>query len=76
MKNQRKVFQAFSYILQFALNMLVPIALCMALGMWLDEKFDMPWIILVLFFLGALAGFTSIYKMAKPLMKSERDRRK
>lgn len=76
MKNQRKVFQAFTYILQFTLNMVVPIAMCMALGIWLDEKFDMPWIILVLFFVGALAGFNSIYKMAKPLMKSERDRRK
>lgn len=76
MKNQRKVFQAFSFVLQFTLNMLVPIALCMALGIWLDDKFDMPWIIVVLFFIGALAGFTSIYKMAKPLMKSDRDRRK
>lgn len=76
MKEQKKVFQAITMILQFTLNMLVPIALCMALGIWLDEKFDMPWIIIVLFFVGALAGFTSIYKMAKPLMKSDRDRRK
>lgn len=76
MKNQRKVFQAFTYILQFTLNMVVPIAMCMALGIWLDEKFDMPWIILVLFFVGALAGFNSIYKMAKPLMKNDRDRKK
>lgn len=76
MKNQRKIFQAFSFVLQFTLNMLVPIALCMALGIWLDDKYDMPWIIIVLFFVGALAGFTSIYKMAKPLMKSDRDKRK
>lgn len=76
MKEQKKVFQAITMILQFTLNMLVPIALCMALGIWLDEKFDMPWIIIVLFFVGVLAGFTSIYKMAKPLMKSDRDRRK
>lgn len=76
MKNQRKVFQAFTYILQFSLNMVVPIAMCMALGIWLDEKFDIPWIILILFFVGALAGFNSIYKMAKPLMKNDRDRKK
>ena len=76
MKNQRKIFQAFTFVLQFTLNMLVPIALCMALGIWLDRKFDMPWMIIVLFFVGALAGFTSIYKMAKPLMKSDRDRRR
>ena len=29
----------------------------------------------VLFFVGAFAGFTSIYKMAKPLMKSDRGRK-
>ena len=74
MKNPRKVFQALTMILQFGLNMIVPIAICMALGIWLDKKYDMPWVILILFFVGALAGFTSIYKMAKPFMKSERKR--
>lgn len=74
MKNPRKVFQALTMILQFGLNMIVPIAICMAFGIWLDKKYDMPWVILVLFFAGALAGFTSIYKMAKPFMKSERKR--
>jgi len=75
MKEQKKVFQAITMILQFTLNMLVPIGLCMALGVWLDEKYNMPWIIIVLFFVGAFAGFTSIYKMAKPLMKSDRGRK-
>ena len=74
MKNPRKVFQALTMILQFGLNMIVPIAICMALGIWLDKKYDMPWVIMILFFAGALAGFTSVYKMAKPFMKSERKR--
>lgn len=72
MKNQRKIFQSLSLIMQFGLNMIVPIAMCMAIGVWLDGKYDMPWIIIVLFFVGALAGFTNIFKMAKPLMKSDR----
>ena len=72
MKSQRKVFQALTLVLQFGLNMVVPIAMCMALGVWLDERYDMPWVIVVLFFMGALAGFTNIFKMAKPLMKSDR----
>lgn len=75
MKEQKKVFQAFSFVLQFTLNMLVPIGMCMALGIWLDDKYDMPWVIVVLFFVGAFAGFTSIYKMAKPLMKNDRGRK-
>lgn len=75
MKEQRKIFQALSMITQFSLNMLVPIGMCMALGVWLDRKYDMPWVIIVLFFVGAIAGFTNIIKMAKPFMKSDRDRR-
>ena len=76
MKEQKKIFQAFSFILQFTLNMLVPIGMCMALGIWLDDKYDMPWIIIVLFFVGACAGFTSIYKMSKPLMESDRNKKR
>jgi len=75
MKEQKKVFQAITLILQFSLNMLVPIAMCTALGIWLDEKYDMPWVIIVLFFVGAFAGFTSIFKMAKPFMKNGRGRK-
>ena len=75
MREQRKIFQAFTLILQFTLNMLVPIAMCMGLGIWLDDKYDMPWIIIVLFFVGAFAGFTSIFKMAKPFMKNDRGRK-
>jgi len=72
MKEQKKVLQALTLILQFGLNMLVPIAMCMVFGIWLDEKYDMPWVIIVMFFVGALAGFTNIFKMARPLMKSDR----
>ncbi|MBQ8040274.1 MAG: AtpZ/AtpI family protein [Lachnospiraceae bacterium] len=75
MKNQRKIIQALSLVTQFTLNMLVPIGMCMAVGVWLDDKYDMPWVIIVLFFVGALAGFTNIFKMAKPFMKSDRNKR-
>ena len=75
MKEQKKVFQAITMILQFGLNMIVPIGMCTALGIWLDDKYDMPWLIIVLFFVGALAGFTNIYKMAKPFMKNDRGRK-
>ena len=75
MKNQKKIFQALTLIIQFSLNMLVPIAMCMALGIWIDNKYDMPWVVVVLFFVGALVGFTSIFKMAKPFMKNDRGRK-
>ena len=40
MKNQKKVFQSLTLILQFGLNMIVPIVLCMMFGIWLGRKYD------------------------------------
>ncbi len=67
MKNQKKVFQSLTLILQFGLNMIVPIVLCTMLGVWLGRKYDIPVITVPLFIMGALAGFTNIYKMAKKI---------
>ena len=67
MKNQKKVFQSLTLILQFGLNMIVPIILCTMFGAWLGKKYDIPVITVPLFIMGALAGFTNIYKMAKKI---------
>ena len=67
MKNQKKVFQSLTLILQFGLNMIVPIVLCMMFGIWLGRKYDILW---------ALAGFTNIYKMAKKIYGLGRKDRK
>lgn len=67
MKSSRQVFQSFTLILQFGLNMIVPIMMCTMLGVWLDSKYDLPWIVVPLFIMGALAGFTNIFKMAKKI---------
>ena len=67
MKNQKKVFQSLTLILQFGLNMIVPIVLCTMLGAWIGKKYDSPVITVPLFIMGALAGFTNIYKMAKKI---------
>ena len=67
MKNQKKVFQSLTLILQFGLNMIVPIVLCTMLGAWIGKKYDIPVITVPLFMMGALAGFTNIYKMAKKI---------
>ena len=36
-------------------------------GIWLGRKYDMLWIVIPLFIMGALAGFTNIFKMAKKI---------
>lgn len=63
--NMHEITESFSMVLQFGLNMIIPIAMCIALGVWLGDKYDMDWIVIPLFFVGALAGYTSIFKMVK-----------
>ena len=72
-KNSNKVIvQSFSMVLQFGLNMMIPIAMCIALGVWLGEKYDMDWIVIPLFFVGALAGYNSIFRMVKGMLKDSK----
>lgn len=73
MKNNRKVFQAIPFILQFGINMIVPILMCTMLGVWLGKKYDIPFITVPLFIVGALAGFTNIFKMVRKLYKQDGD---
>lgn len=65
MKYNRNVYQAFMMITQFGINMLVPIFICTFLGMFLDRKFETSVFTVVLFFVGALAGFTNVFRFAK-----------
>ena len=69
------VWDAFAVIFQFGINMIVPIAICVALGVWLGNRFDISWIVIPLFFVGALAGFTNIFKLAKRIGQ-QKDKRK
>jgi len=73
MKKYNKVFQLLTLILQFGLNMIVPIFLCTMLGVWLGKKYNIPLITIPLFIVGALAGFTNIFKMAKKIYGQEGD---
>ena len=74
--NMREVTQSFSMVLQFGLNMIRPIAMCIALGVWIGDKYDMDWIVIPLFFVGALAGYTSIFKMVKQYLQKTNKRTK
>lgn len=73
MKNNRKVIQTIPLILQFGINMIVPILMCTMVGVWLGRKFDIPFITVPLFIVGALAGFTSIFKMVRKIYKQDGD---
>lgn len=59
------VAQALAMVMQFGINMLVPICLMSALGIWLDRKFDTSFWMILLFTVGAVAGAQNVYRMAR-----------
>ena len=70
-KLDRHVFRTLTLVSQFGINMLVPIGLMLWLGVWIDGKLGTSWVSVLCFFLGAIAGFQNIFKMAKSLMKDK-----
>lgn len=74
MKYRKNVYQSFTMVLQFGINMIVPILMCTMLGVYIGKKFDMLFIVVPLFIVGALAGFRNVYAMAKKIFEQESDR--
>lgn len=72
-KENRQVINALMLVLQFGINMLVPIFLCSLFGIWLGNRTGISWMMVPFFFIGALAGGTSVYKMAKKQLGGETD---
>lgn len=66
----RPVYRAMAMISQFSINMIVPICLMTLLGIWLDGKLGTSYLVVVLFFAGAIAGFRNVYVLAKNLWKT------
>lgn len=72
-EENRIVMRSLAMVMQFGLNMLVPICMMTALGMWLDRQFGTSFLVIVLFAAGAVAGGQNIYRMAKGLYGGEQD---
>lgn len=75
-KYNRSVYRALAVITQFGINMLVPIFLCSFAGMFLDKQLGTSYIMIILFFVGALAGFRNIYIMSKRIYSDKGSDRK
>ena len=72
-KGGNNVISQLSLITQFSLFMIVPIAGLSALGYFLDKKLGTNWIVIVGFFLGAIAGGNSIYRFGMKLAAKKKD---
>ena len=66
-RKNRSTFKALAMITQFGINMLVPIFLCVFLGIKADKLFGTSFMVIVMFFLGAAAGFRNTYIMSKEI---------
>lgn len=75
MRYKKSVYQSLVLITQFGINMLVPVLLCSFVGVYIGKRFDMDWIVIPLFFIGALAGFRNIYIMAKKIYQQKEERK-
>ena len=69
----RTVYQSITMIFQFGINMVVPITMMTALGVYLDRKLGTPYITILLFFIGAVAGGQNVYRMAKGIYGKSND---
>ena len=66
-----RVLRSLSLVMQFGINMLVPIAMTTILGYWLDQKLGTRFLVILFFFIGAIAGFQNIYRMAMKIGTGE-----
>ena len=71
----KSVYSSFALITQFGINMLVPICMMSALGIYLDKKFDTSFLMILFFFIGAIAGGQNVYRLAKKTYSMPSSRR-
>ena len=70
-KDDRAVYRSLAMVMQFGLNMIVPICAMSALGVWLDRKLGTSFLTIIMFAAGAAAGGQNVYRMAKRMCERE-----
>ena len=72
MRYDRSVYKALTFFSQFTINMLVPIFMCSAAGYALDRRLGTSYFFVILFFIGALAGFRNVFLLARRVYDGEK----
>lgn len=71
MKYKKSVYRNFALISQLGISVIVPIGLCIFIGVLIDKKFNSNFII-PLIFLGIAAGARNAYMIAMASVKEEK----
>ena len=61
-KEKQQVLAMLALITQIGVIMIVSILICTLIGDWIGKRLDMEWISVLGFFLGAMSGFTGVYR--------------
>lgn len=64
MNYKKSVYTTFAMISQVGISMVVPILLCTYAGVWLEEKFDFPWTVIMIV-VGVLTGVRNVVALVK-----------
>lgn len=72
-RERQSTVRMLTLITQFGINMLVPIFLCFFVGYYLDQKLGTSYLIIIFFFIGALAGFRNVYIFARRMTKDDEE---
>ena len=75
MKDNRSVHESLVLIMQFGINMIVPILLCTWFGVWAAEQTGFPFLAVIMFLAGAAAGIQNCYRITKRMIAREQKRK-
>ncbi len=70
MRFDRSVYRSLIMVGQFGINMLVPVLGCSFLGIFLDRKLGTDFLVIILFFVGAVAGGYNVYRFSRQIFNA------
>ena len=71
MRDKHGIGQAIVMITQLSINMLVPVFMCLFIGIWLDKQLGTGWLTLVFLILGIMGGIRGVYSLIHNILKQE-----
>ena len=71
MRDKHGIGQAIVMITQLSINMLVPVFMCLFIGIWLDKRLGTDWLTLVFLILGIMGGIRGVYSLIHNILEQE-----